>query len=124
MTEPRGFRDRADDSIFTLVGDVPELIRNLVIAEVDAAKAWLRKTSKDAGIGSGWIVNWRAEPPVTFQHAVDADVTRAEAFRRHLLDAGVLQPPYPLTDNRICVAFDDDIDQTVEAARRAFAAVS
>jgi len=56
MTEPRGFRDRADDSIFTLVGDVPELIRNLVIAEVDAAKAWLRKTSKDAGIGSGWIV--------------------------------------------------------------------
>jgi len=32
MTEPRGFRDRADDSILTLVGDVPELIRNLVIA--------------------------------------------------------------------------------------------
>ena len=56
MTTPRGFRDRADDSLLTLLGDVPELVRNLVIAEVDAAKAWLQRTAKDAGIGSGWIV--------------------------------------------------------------------
>ena len=56
MTTPRGFRDRADDSLLTLLGDVPELIRNLVIAEIDAAKAWLRQTAKDAGIGTGWIV--------------------------------------------------------------------
>jgi hypothetical protein len=56
MTTPRGFRDRADDSLFTLLGDVPELIRNLVIAEVEAAKAWLQKTAKDAGVGTGWIV--------------------------------------------------------------------
>ena len=56
MTEPRGFRDRADDSLFTLLGDVPELIRNLVIAEVEAGKAWLRKTAKDAGVGTGWVV--------------------------------------------------------------------
>lgn len=55
MTTPRGFRDRADDSLFTLVGEIPELIRNLVIAEVDAGKAWVRRTSKDAGIGAGWI---------------------------------------------------------------------
>ena len=56
MTTPRGFRDRSDDSILTLVGEIPELVRNLVIAEVDAAKAWLRKASKDAGIGAGWVV--------------------------------------------------------------------
>ena len=56
MTTPRGFRDRADDSLLTLLGDVPELIRNLVIAEIDAAKAWLQKTAKDAGMGTGWIV--------------------------------------------------------------------
>ena len=56
MTTPRGFRDRSEDSLFTLVGEIPELLRNLVIAEVDAAKAWLRRTSKDAGIGAGWIV--------------------------------------------------------------------
>jgi hypothetical protein len=55
VTTPRGFRDRNDDSLFTLVGEIPELIRNLVIAEVDAGKAWVRRTSKDAGIGAGWI---------------------------------------------------------------------
>ena len=56
MTTPRGFRDRADESLLTLVGEVPELIRNLVVAEIEAAKAWVRRTSKDAGIGSGWII--------------------------------------------------------------------
>lgn len=55
MTTPRGFRDRNDDSLLTLLGDIPELIRNLVIAEVDAGKAWVRRTSKDAGIGAGWF---------------------------------------------------------------------
>ncbi|GAA1975649.1 phage holin family protein [Microbacterium pumilum] len=56
MTTPRGFRDRADDSLLTLLGDVPELVRNLVIAEVEAAKAWLAKTAKNAGVGTGWII--------------------------------------------------------------------
>ena len=55
MTTPRGFRDRNDDSLFTLIGEIPELIRNLVIAEIDAGKAWVRRTSKDAGFGAGWI---------------------------------------------------------------------
>lgn len=55
MTTPRGFRDRNDDSLFTLIGEIPELIRNLVIAEVDAGKAWVRRTSKDAGIGAVWF---------------------------------------------------------------------
>ncbi|MEN2738835.1 phage holin family protein [Microbacterium sp. X-17] len=55
MTTPRGPRDRADDSLLTLVGEIPELVRNLVIAEVDAAKAWAARTAKDAGIGVGWI---------------------------------------------------------------------
>ena len=56
MTTPRGFRDRADDSLLTLLGDVPELLRNLVIAEIEAAKAWLARTAKDAGVGTGWVV--------------------------------------------------------------------
>lgn len=54
MTTPRGFRDRADDSLLTLIGEIPELIRNLVIAEIDAAKAWLAKTAKDGGWGALW----------------------------------------------------------------------
>lgn len=55
MTTPRGFRDRADDSLLTLLGEVPELIRNLVIAEVNAAKAWLARTAKDGGWGALWV---------------------------------------------------------------------
>ena len=81
-------------------------------------------TANVTGVGSGWIINWRAEPPVTFRQAADADFDRAEAFRVAMLDAGILLPPYVITDNRICVAFTvDDIDETVEAARRAFTLV-
>lgn len=56
MTTPRGFRDKSDESLFTLIGEIPELVRNLVIAEVNAGKAWVTRTAKDAGIGAGWIV--------------------------------------------------------------------
>jgi hypothetical protein len=56
VTTPRGFRDRADESLFTLLGDIPELVRNLVVAEINAVKGWLAKTAKDAGIGAGWFV--------------------------------------------------------------------
>lgn len=55
MPTPRPARDRADDSLLTLLGELPELVRNLVIAEVNAAKVWLARTSKDAGIGAGWM---------------------------------------------------------------------
>jgi hypothetical protein len=52
----RGFRDRADDSLLTLLGDLPELVSTLVKAEIDAAKAWVSRTAKDAGIGGLWFV--------------------------------------------------------------------
>ncbi|MDR6866885.1 ABC-type antimicrobial peptide transport system permease subunit [Microbacterium resistens] len=53
---PRGYRDRADDSLLTLLGDLPDLISNLVKAEIDAAKVWISRTAKDAGIGSVWFL--------------------------------------------------------------------
>jgi hypothetical protein len=56
VTTPRGFRDRSDDSLLTLVGEIPELVRNLVMAEVDSAKKWASRTAKTAGIGAGWFV--------------------------------------------------------------------
>jgi hypothetical protein len=56
MTTPRGFRDRADDSFLTLVGDLPELIRNLIVAELNHAKDWIKGAAKDAGFGAGWMV--------------------------------------------------------------------
>ncbi|MGM7680408.1 phage holin family protein [Microbacterium sp. A94] len=52
----RGYRDRADDSLLTLLGDLPELVSKLVKAEIDAAKAWVSRTAKDAGIGSVWFL--------------------------------------------------------------------
>ncbi|WP_040167156.1 phage holin family protein [Microbacterium gorillae] len=55
MTTPRGFRDRADDGLLSLVGEVPELVRNLVVAEVNAGKDWLTRVAKDAGMGVGWF---------------------------------------------------------------------
>ena len=55
MSTPRGFRDRADDSLFTLIGDIPELVRNLVTAEIESAKKWAKNTGKQAGLGSAWF---------------------------------------------------------------------
>ncbi|WP_127473442.1 phage holin family protein [Microbacterium sulfonylureivorans] len=55
MTSPRGFRDRADESLLTLLGEVPELIRNLVIAEIESAKKWAARTAKDGGWGALWM---------------------------------------------------------------------
>jgi len=52
----RGYRDRADDSLLTLLGDLPELVTRLIKAEIDAAKAWVSRTAKDAGIGSVWFL--------------------------------------------------------------------
>lgn len=52
----RGYRDRADDSLLTLIGDLPDLISRLVKAEIDSAKKWVAKTSKDAGMGGLWFV--------------------------------------------------------------------
>ncbi|UJP09902.1 phage holin family protein [Microbacterium sp. KUDC0406] len=52
----RGYRDRADDSLLTLLGDMPDLVSNLVKAEIDAGKAWVQKTSKDAGISGVWFL--------------------------------------------------------------------
>lgn len=56
MTAPRGFRDRSDESLLTLVGEVPELVRNLVVAEVDSAKKWVKSAGKDVGMGGVWFI--------------------------------------------------------------------
>lgn len=56
MSNPKGYRDRANDGLLSLVGDVPGLVRNLVVAEVNSAKTWIAKVSKDAGIGAVWFI--------------------------------------------------------------------
>ena len=84
----------------------------------------LTRAVRDAGVaavvtgyGSGFMINWRPEPPVTFRDAADVDFARAEAFRVALLEAGILLPPFVITDARLCLATtEDDIDETVAAA--------
>lgn len=56
MSTPRGFRDRSDDGLLTLLGEVPELVRNLVVAEIDSAKKWAASAGKNAGMGGVWFL--------------------------------------------------------------------
>lgn len=56
MSTPRGFRDRSDDGLLTLLGEVPELVRNLVLAEINSAKKWAASAGKDVGMGSVWFL--------------------------------------------------------------------
>jgi len=56
MSTPRGFRDRSDDGLLTLLGEVPELVRNLVVAEIDSAKKWVKTAGKQAGMGGMWFL--------------------------------------------------------------------
>ncbi|MTE24695.1 phage holin family protein [Microbacterium sp. ZXX196] len=42
-------RDRADDSLFTLLGDLPELVKNLIRAELGAVKTYVGKLVKHGG---------------------------------------------------------------------------
>nr|WP_211160655.1 phage holin family protein [Microbacterium sp. MF43] len=39
----------------TLLGEIPELLRNLVIAEIESAKKWVARTAKDGGWGALWM---------------------------------------------------------------------
>jgi glutamate-1-semialdehyde 2,1-aminomutase len=71
----------------------------------------LRRATRDrgvaasvTGVGSGFAIAFRATPPVTFRHAAGADLARAEAFRRAMLDAGILLPPRVLTPACLCLA--------------------
>jgi glutamate-1-semialdehyde 2,1-aminomutase len=84
----------------------------------------LARAVRDAGVpavvtgfGSGFMLNWRPQPPITFRDAADIDFARAEAFRLAMLEAGILLPPFVITDSRLCLATsEDDIDETVAAA--------
>ncbi|WP_036319764.1 phage holin family protein [Microbacterium indicum] len=42
-------RDRADDGLLSLIGDVPGLVRNLVVAEWNSLKGYIGKLVKHGG---------------------------------------------------------------------------
>lgn len=86
----------------------------------DAARR-LRVDATITGIGSAFMINWLAKAPVTFNDAAKADFKRAEAFRLSLLNAGILMPPFVITEARLCAQLGEaDIESTIRAAYRAF----
>lgn len=50
------YHDYESDSLLGIVGALPTLIKNLINAEVNRAKAWASSSGKDAGVGSIWFL--------------------------------------------------------------------
>ncbi len=95
----------------------------------DLLRSKLANTISAAGVeacvvgwGSEWIIYFSAEPPRTFREVLETDTTRAEACRQKFFSEGILEPPFTLSDRRLCLATSvADIDETVEVAARALA---
>jgi len=51
-TKASPLRDRADDGLFTLIGDIPDLVKNLIRAEFDALKAYAGKVVKHSSLAA------------------------------------------------------------------------
>jgi len=78
-----------------------------------------------AGWGSEWMVYFAPEPPRSYRDVLSTDLDLHERFRLALLAEGILEPPFATSDKRICVALSEaDVDETVEAAARALAALA
>ena len=76
------------------------------------------------GYGSEWMIYFCSEPPRNYREVLASNTQRAEAWRRGMLEAGILEPPFALTDRRLCVATsEEDIDATIEAAARVLASI-
>lgn len=52
----RGLKNKADESLFGLIGELPGLVKDLLVAEVNRGKDWLGRTAKDYGIGAVFFV--------------------------------------------------------------------
>lgn len=77
------------------------------------------------GLGPSWSLHWRPSPPKSPDEALEADMRRASSWRSAMHDAGILLAPFAPSDNSICVAFGPrDVEETLDAARDAFARVA
>jgi glutamate-1-semialdehyde 2,1-aminomutase len=77
------------------------------------------------GFGSEWMIYFRREPPKNYAEACEGDTGRAEAFRRAMFEAGILEPPFPSSDRRLCIAMTEaDVDATARAAVTALAEIA
>lgn len=98
--------------------ELGDLLRSKLAHAITAAGVKARVV----GWGSEWIIYFGAEPPRTFREVLETDTARAEACRMRFLADGILEPPFTLSDRRLCMATTEaDIDETVEVAARALA---
>jgi glutamate-1-semialdehyde 2,1-aminomutase len=90
----------------------------------DVLRAALGRTIAEVGVdacvagwGSEWMVYFRADPPRNYREALSSDAARGSAFCEAMHEKGILQPPFPLSDRRLCLATTRaDVERTVEAA--------
>jgi glutamate-1-semialdehyde 2,1-aminomutase len=76
------------------------------------------------GFGASWMVYFREQEPRNYLEALDYDEPRASAYNRAMREAGIMEPLVGLGDRRLCLAMSEqDVDETIAAARRAFAEV-
>lgn len=88
----------------------------------------LKAAARDAGVpfsaqsvGGMAGMYMRSEVPRNFAQAQDTDIARFKRFYHAMLDAGVYLPPSPVEAFFFSSAIsDEDIEQTLAAARRAF----
>ena len=76
-------------------------------------------------VGAMWTWFFTACPVTNYEQAARSDMKRFAAFHRAMLEAGIWLPPSQFEAAFLSTAHtDDDIQQTVDAARHAFAAIS
>jgi glutamate-1-semialdehyde 2,1-aminomutase len=76
------------------------------------------------GLGSEWIIYFRATAPRNYREALDGDLDLARRYHQAMMAEGILEPIFPTGDRRLCVATsEEDVERTLEAADRVFAAV-
>jgi glutamate-1-semialdehyde 2,1-aminomutase len=69
------------------------------------------------GYGSEWAIYFCEQAPSNYREVLASNTELAESWRQGMYEAGILEPPFALTDRRLCMATSkDDINQTIEAA--------
>lgn len=72
------------------------------------------------GVGASWMVYFLPAAPKNYREALLNNTKQATIYNHALREAGIMEPLVGLGDRRLCLAMtDDDVDETVEAARRA-----
>ena len=76
-------------------------------------------------VGSMWTWFFTAGPVTNYEQAAQSDTKRFAAFHRAMMEAGVWLPPSQFEAAFMSTAHSDaDIQQTIDAARKAFAAIA